>query len=314
MQTGSESSNGFKLAAIDLDGTLLGADHAISEANAEAVRRLQAAGAQVILASGRHYNSMHKYVAALPGVQWVVSCQGGELANAGRTIVLGRKFMTPADARKTLEAGRALGFTTIAYTVEGVFTDAPWDNEMVGYTDLAGHKPVRVSTAELLARAMFKVIWLGKPEAIDRLALAAITSTRVQAVRTQARYLEFMPADVSKASALHILAAHLGITPAEAVVFGDGENDIPMFEWAGESVAMPHGWPLALQKAKLIAPDGPIETAFARAVEMVLKAGPTPAGACERCGSLEASEIGGQRLCTACVALAGCGCAGDESG
>jgi HAD superfamily hydrolase (TIGR01484 family) len=54
-----------------------------------------------------------------------------------------------------------------------------------------------------------------------------------------------MPAEVSKGSALATLALRLGIPPATAVVFGDGENDIPMFEWAGMSVAMPHGWPLA---------------------------------------------------------------------
>jgi len=31
---------------------------------------------------------------------------------------------------------------------------------------------------------------------------------------------------------------------------------------------------------------------------------------CERCGSWEAQEIGGQWLCPDCIALAGCSCAG----
>ena len=93
----AENLERFKLAAIDLDGTLLGPDHAISGENALAVRRLQAAGAQVVLASGRHYNSMHKYVAALPGIEWVVSCQGGEVSDAGRTTVLSRQFLRPAE-------------------------------------------------------------------------------------------------------------------------------------------------------------------------------------------------------------------------
>ena len=55
------------------------------------------------------------------------------------------------------------------------------------------------------------------------------------------------------------------------VAFGDGENDVPMFEWAGMSVAMPHGWPLALARAKLIAPAGPPETALARGVDLILQ-------------------------------------------
>jgi hypothetical protein len=83
--------------------------------------------------------------------------------------------------------------------------------------------------------------------------------------------MEFMPADVSKGSALATLALRLGIQPAAAVVFGDGDNDIPMFEWAGMSVAMPHGWPLARAKAKLVAPEGPPETALARGVDLILQ-------------------------------------------
>ena len=101
----AESLKQFKLAAIDLDGTLLGPDHAISEANVPAVRRLQTAGAQVVLASGRHYNSMHKYVESLPGVQWMVSCQGGEVSDAGRTTILSRQFLLSADVAKITDAG-----------------------------------------------------------------------------------------------------------------------------------------------------------------------------------------------------------------
>jgi hypothetical protein len=32
--------------------------------------------------------------------------------------------------------------------------------------------------------------------------------------------------------------------------------------------------------------------------------------ACERCGRFDAREISGLTLCTDCIALAGCGCAG----
>ena len=269
----AEISNRFKLAAIDLDGTLLGPDHVISDANAQAVRRLQSAGAQVVLASGRHFNSMRKYVAALPGVQWVVSCQGGEVSDASRTTVLSRRFLPAAAVEKTLEAGHALGFSTVAYAVEGVYTDSASEFEMDFYTDLAGQRPTVLDRSELLARDVFKVIWMGEPADFSRVVLADVVSSPVQAVRTNARFLEFMPADVSKGSALATLASRLGIQASTAVVFGDGENDIPMFEWAGFSVAMPQGWPLAHAKAKLIAPDGPAETALARGVDLVLSAG-----------------------------------------
>jgi hypothetical protein len=256
---------------MDLDGTLLGPDHKISEANALAVGRLQAAGAQVVLASGRHYNSMHKYVASLPGVQWVVSCQGGEVSDAARTTILSRQFLRSAEVAILTEAGHTRGFSTVGYTVEGVVTDSASDYEMDFYADLTGQRPVVLPRSELLARDIFKVIWMGEPADFSRVALAEVTSPPMQGVRTNPRFLEFMPAEVSKGSALATLAAHLGIQPAAAVAFGDGDNDIPMFTWAGMSVAMPHGWPLARARAKLVAPDGPAETALARAVDLILQ-------------------------------------------
>jgi Cof subfamily protein (haloacid dehalogenase superfamily) len=267
----SEISNGFKLAAIDLDGTLLGSDHQISAANALAVRQLQAAGAQMVLASGRHYNSMRKYADALPGVQWIVSCQGGELSDVHRGTVLSRTFLLTAQAGEALELGRSRGFTPVVYTVEGVFTDASWNGELEFYTDLAGHRPVVVGASELLANEVFKVIWMGEPDRISGVGLPlSQLPASVQAVRTHAKFLEFMPASVSKGFALATLAGHLGIDRSEAVAFGDGENDVPMFDWAGTSVAMPQGWATALRRATWVAPDGPAETALARGVEMVL--------------------------------------------
>jgi Cof subfamily protein (haloacid dehalogenase superfamily) len=270
----SATTQRFKLAAIDLDGTLLGPAHDISPENILAVQRLQAAGAQVVLASGRHYNSMVKYARALPGLQWIVSCQGGEVSDVDRTTVLSRKFLPPAEVKKTMDRGRALGFNTIAYAVEGVVTDSKSDSEMKFYTELAGLRPVALETADLLARDMFKVIWMGEPAALSSLVPAEVAAPPVQAIRTHARFLEFVPVEASKGAALKTLAARLGIPAAEAVVFGDGENDIPMFEWAGVSVAMPHGWPLARQSAKHVAPAGPAETAFARAVDLVLQPAP----------------------------------------
>jgi Cof subfamily protein (haloacid dehalogenase superfamily) len=267
----AENSTSFKLAAMDLDGTLLGPDHSISQANALAVRRLQAAGAQVVLASGRHYDSMHKYAASLPGVQWIVSCQGGEVSDAGRTTILSRRFLLRQDAAKIMEAGRTRGFSIVGYTVEGVFTDSETNIEMDFYADLTGLHPRVLARSELLARDIFKVIWMGEPADLSQVAPADMALPRIQAVRTNARFLEFMPAEVDKGSALATLASHLGILPAAAVAFGDGENDIPMFAWAGMSVAMPNGWPLARARAKRVASDGPSETALARGVDLILQ-------------------------------------------
>src|SRR4051812_2810221 len=108
----SNTGHKFKLAAIDLDGTLLGPTQLISEENVRAVQDLQSAGVQVVLASGRHYDSMREYADLLHGVQWIVSSQGGEVCDLQRQTVLSRKFLPGTEAERALEVGRSMGFST----------------------------------------------------------------------------------------------------------------------------------------------------------------------------------------------------------
>jgi hydroxymethylpyrimidine pyrophosphatase-like HAD family hydrolase len=62
-------------------------------------------------------------------------------------------------------------------------------------------------------------------------------------------YVEITAPGVDKASGLAVVAAELGILPADVCVFGDMPNDVPMFQWAGwrrVAVANAHPEVLAL--------------------------------------------------------------------
>jgi Cof subfamily protein (haloacid dehalogenase superfamily) len=270
---GSVLAQQFKLAAIDLDGTLLGPDREISPANVRAVQQLQQAGLQVMLASGRHYHNMRRYADALPGVQWIVSCQGGETADVTRSMVLNRDFIPAAATRHILELGRAQKFTATVYTVDNVLTDAEWNSDLKFYSDLSGRQPRQLPAPGLLEQPVFKIIWMGAPDELTKAHAQATMPSVIQMVRTHERLLEIMPADVTKASGLKHLTARLGVEAGEVMAFGDGDNDVPMFEWAGASFAMAHGWPSALQTATHITPAGPLETAFARGVDRAFEDG-----------------------------------------
>src|SRR5437764_502958 len=117
-----QQSNGFRLAAIDLDGTLLGPDVTISAANVEAINTLQAMGTEVVLASGRHHHSMRSFADLLPEIRWLVSVQGGEVSDVSRKTVLQRSFLRPSDVGMVLELSETLGFSTVIYTPEAIFT------------------------------------------------------------------------------------------------------------------------------------------------------------------------------------------------
>jgi Cof subfamily protein (haloacid dehalogenase superfamily) len=267
----STTAHRLRLAAIDLDGTLLGPDHTISPANARAVQRLQADGIEVVLASGRHYGAMVEYGRALPGVRWMVSAQGAEVSSVDRSRVLHQSFLDAAITERVLALSRKLNFPAIVYTRDGIMTDS--DEGVAAYDSLFGYKPERVDADEFRRRPVFKVVWAGEPERLIRLAEDPdIAPVPTDKLRSHLHLLEFVQRGVSKATGLGTLAAELGIAAQDAVVFGDADNDVPMFAWAGTSVAMPHAWPSARAAAKMVAPDGPPEEAVARGVEAVLGA------------------------------------------
>lgn len=263
--------NMMRLAAVDLDGTLLGADLRVSGENRRAVERLQEAGMEVVIASGRHYGSIFPFADGLPGVRWIVSVQGAEVSDKARELVLRRVFLEEPGAREVIELGHRLGFSAMIYTPGGILTESEDREDLAFYNNLVGRAPARADRERLLGERIHKIVWVGEPVRISGLRdIGEVDTLAVQKVHTHERLFEFMPEEVNKGAGLDALARHLGISAAETVVFGDAENDIPMFDWAGKSVAMAHGWPAAKARASLVTPEGPGETAFARAVEMVL--------------------------------------------
>ncbi len=259
----------LRLAAIDLDGTLLGPDLKISAENRRAVAKLQAAGMEIVLASGRHHDSIRPYAAEL-SARWIVSAQGGEVSDITRKTVLIREFLPRDGVESVLALRQELGITSLFYTTDEILIDIPANEDVEFYTRLSGLHPARVATTELPRSTIYKIIWIGTPDAIAVVSTdARVAALDVQKVRTHLRIFELMPKNVSKATGLAVLARHLGIAASEAVAFGDADNDIPMFKWAAASFAMAHGWAAAKQSARWVAPVGAPESAFARAVDQL---------------------------------------------
>src|SRR4051794_2539998 len=109
----------YRLAAIDLDDTLLGPDKAISRENAEAVQRLRSAGVHCVLASGRRHDNMIRFHKALDLKGPIVSCNGAlvKLAEEGSVW---REVILPAYlAESVVETGDRLGVAQNYYHLDG---------------------------------------------------------------------------------------------------------------------------------------------------------------------------------------------------
>lgn len=259
----------YRLAAIDLDGTLFDHDKTVSEENLAALRRLEAAGIEVVIATGRHRSRIQGALAHLPHTRWAITSQGAAVLDLDADEVVDAIYLADEETRMLMELGDELGFTPLIYDdidVRATRHDAGTDL----YSRIVGGIPSLLSADELAAPRAHKVVWVGAAEEVSKLpSHPVVRELALYHVQSLPGMYEFLPPDVTKGAGVAALAKRLGVSAAEVVAFGDADNDIPMFEWAGASFAMPHGTPGSIAAAKSVAPEGAAGSAFARAVEVL---------------------------------------------
>jgi len=264
-------STAFRLAAIDLDQTLLGPDKTISDANRAAVERLISLGIQVVLASGRRFENMLQFHRAL-GLQGpIVSCQGGMVRDAESGEVIHESSMPTELALDVLDCARSASLAAVYYGREQTFTEARTEWVELYEKRLLGRAEIR-DPRSLMPDQPLKLLLVDSPERIRRYHPLFLRryAGRLDVVVTDPEYLELMPLGVNKATALEKLVARLGLEARQVITFGDGNNDAEMLSWAGVGVAMSHATPAARTAASIQAPPGPVETSLARGVELLL--------------------------------------------
>jgi len=262
----------YRLAAIDLDDTLLGPDKKISAANASAVHRLRERGVRITLASGRRHDNILRFHRQLDLDGPIVSCQGGFVKHAETEEIMYQHFV-PSDVAAAVVADAATEkMSVVYYRPDGVYVRARNADTDI-YERNTGEKVIEHGNLEQLAGdAPLKIIWVSSPEHVAE-RFPAMTGRylgRSDVVITNPEYMEFVPHGVNKAVGVAVVASHYGIQPSHVMAFGDGNNDVALLEWAGLSVAMSHGRESAKAAADLISPDGDPATSFARAVAEIL--------------------------------------------
>ena len=259
----------FKLAAIDLDGTLFDHDKTVSLDNLAALRRLETAGIEVVIATGRHRSRIHGALAHLPRTRWAITSQGAAVMNLEADDLLEATFLEEEETQMLMKLGDALGFSPLIYDD----TDVKATRHDAGtelYARIVGGIPSLLDASGLATVRAHKIVWIGDEAAVAALPHhPEVQGLPLYHVQSLPGMYEFLPSGVSKGKGLAALAGHLEVEARDVVAFGDADNDIPMFEWAGTSVAMAHGTPAAREAADTVAPEGRPSDAFARAVEML---------------------------------------------
>jgi Cof subfamily protein (haloacid dehalogenase superfamily) len=238
----------LRLAAIDLDGTLLRADGTLSDRSRRALTRVRSAGIQVVVVTARGPRSV-RVLAREAGLDGNAICSNGAIALdlASGEVVRTRPLGQEVAARLVRELrARLPGILFAAESEEFALEPgfAAWEWEPPAGTRYA-------DALELVAAPVAKLILRHEEHALEAVAAAARDLAGDEAAVTIPGpwTVEISAAGVSKAAALAELCAELGIDPSEVIAFGDYPNDLPMLEWAGRAVAVANAHPEVLTVA-----------------------------------------------------------------
>lgn len=243
-----------KLIATDLDGTLVRGDQTVSEYAHRVLDRFRAAGIPVVGATGRGPRLLDLSRDDIRAASYLVMAGGGrvvDLTNGTPVTLCDQRLegAVVADLIGRLEA--AVGELIVMTEV----LDDP-NAPLWGELDPTWPWPQRVQAvprAEAMTGPLIKALVRRADLPVDGLLQVAqqIIPPEVAGV-TQAGlgFVEICPAGVDKGTGLAVVAEALGVDRADALVFGDMPNDIPMFAWAGWSrVAVANAHPSVLALA-----------------------------------------------------------------
>lgn len=227
------------LIGLDVDGTLVDHDGAMSPPMREALQRA-AREHHVVIATGRSLGATVPIVEAAGVTRGFAVCSNGAVtlemdpeAEGGYRIIDTQSF----------QPGRALR------TLREVAPDAHYAVEMAdgsfhataGFQDSSFGVEARESSLEELMDLDAVRVVVHVPDLTPQEFSKVVAESGVHGVEYSigwTAWLDMAAPGISKASALDVIRERLEVDPAHTVAVGDGFNDTEMLAWAGVGVAM----------------------------------------------------------------------------
>lgn len=270
---------GYKLIALDIDGTIRSVDSPIAQRTRGAVAAARDAGAVVTLVTGRTFGSAARNSVELDIDAPISSAQGAYIADPVSGVALRHCPLSEGMALRALEALEAepvaADMLVVGYHAGGIYVNRA-DEWATAYGE---RNQMDVQVVGDLRKAaggeLTRIVVVGPDAGIADLEAgvkARVGADELCVTRSLPHFCEILHPDGGKDNALAFLCEHFGIGRAESVAFGNGYNDVPMLRWAGLGIAVGDAVPEALAAADRVAPNFE-DNGVARVLEELLADG-----------------------------------------
>ena len=269
----------IRLLAIDLDGTLVNDRLEIDPRDVAAVRAATAAGVHVVIATGRMFRSSLPYAQQLGLTGPIINYQGAVVRDIASKEVLYRCELTLPMQRRVLEYAEPRDWHVNVYVDEQVYTArARPEADLYERISMVPYEVVGPLSSWVRQESTKMVLVDLDPDEVPaRMAeLTAWMDGVATVTKSLSWFIEVINPEVSKARAVAMVAARLGVSQAEVCGIGDNTNDAEMIGWAGFGVAMGTA-PEDVRRLARYVTGAPEEAGVAQVIErFVLGAEPVP--------------------------------------
>jgi Cof subfamily protein (haloacid dehalogenase superfamily) len=266
------SAKPIRMVIADVDGTLVTQEKVLTERAAEAVLRLNEAGIQFSVTSGRPPRGMAMLIDPLKLTQPLAAFNGGVLIQPDLTTVVDQRFLPTAVPEKVIEAIESHGLGVWVYTDTGWFVRDANAPHVAREQWTVKFPPTVVKTFEGLLGRVAKIV--GVSDDYDRVAkcekdVQQAGGTHISAARSQPYYLDVTHPQANKGGVVLVMSKLLNIPAEEIATIGDMPNDVLMFKKSGVSIAMGNASSEVQASATYVTATNEQE-GFARAIEEVV--------------------------------------------
>ncbi|MYE54162.1 MAG: HAD family phosphatase [Chloroflexi bacterium] len=253
---------GYRLIALDVDGTIRSGSNPIAERTRRAIDAARESGAVVTLATGRAYRSAIVNSAALDIDVPISTSQGAYIADPVSGEVFRHCPLTGEMALVTLDKLQEhigpddSGTQVVAYYPGIMYVDrmSQWAASYGQRTEIE----VRLvsNLREVASEGLTRIVAVGDDADIEALErdIRPLLSMSVLVMRSLPYFCEILHPRGGKEDALGWMCERFGIARSETIAFGNGYNDVQMLEWAGLGIAVGDAVPEALAAADSVAP------------------------------------------------------------
>lgn len=252
----AEKIKKIRLFASDLDGTLLLPDGTVSPRTHETVLRMMDRGYYFTFATGRQANVLWRIAGVIPTNAPLVCTNGGEVAvfENGKLQKICRRQCHKTETVRDLVAfclRERLHFLCRRPSGELVDSSCPSLSSAAKRQQEAHDAGEQVLTMDVLTSAESELldaddfikllVWVGEER--EQRLVEEFVAAHPEIIFTCSwpGVVELMPPGAEKSEGIREVCRLLGLSMEQCCVFGDYDNDLPMFRAAGLSVAMANG-------------------------------------------------------------------------